>query len=312
MPNSPEISIVSPVYNGEGIVNELIKRLNSSLSELTDNFEIILVDDGSADQSWEEIKRFCSTNKNIKGIKLSRNFGQHKAITAGLDKAKGTWIVVMDCDLQDKPEEIKKLYQKAQQGYDIVLAKRVKRQDNFFKKLSSRIFYNVFEYLTGVPQDSTVANFGIYHQKVIRILVNDMRESIRVFPMMMRWVGFKITSEEVEHGAGIRTKSTYTFNKLLDLAFNAMLTFSEKPLKLAVKLGLLVTLLALVYGIYTVIRVYQGHIGVAGWPSVIVSIWFLGGVIIFILGIVGLYLGKTFEEVKKRPIYIIDEIVSNE
>lgn len=177
---TPLISIVSPVYKAEKIVDILVKRIKEEVSKITENYEIILVEDGSPDRSWEAIERNCMEDKRVKGIKLSRNFGQHYAITAGLDHAKGEWTVVMDCDLQDRPEEIINLYQKALEGYDIVLARRHKRQDSFLKRTFSWLFYKILSYLTGTKHDPAVANFGIYHKKVIQA-VSQMRESIRYF-----------------------------------------------------------------------------------------------------------------------------------
>lgn len=303
------LSVVSPVYLAQGIVSELVSELKKNLSEITDSYEIILVEDHSPDNSWAEIVSICQEDEKVKGIKLSRNFGQHKAITAGLDASKGDWVIVMDCDLQDKPSEISKLYKEAQKGFDIVLAKRVFRKDGFLKRASSFLFYRTLEYLTGIKQDRQVANFGIYSRDVINVLVNEMRESIRYFPMMIRWLGFNLTSIEVDHGKGERPTS-YSFGKLLDLALNVMLTFSDKPLRLSIRFGLIIILTSSLYGIYTIFRYFNDDISVDGWASLIVSIWFFSGLIIFILGMVGLYLGKTFEEVKKRPIYIVQKRIN--
>jgi len=186
----PYLSIISPVYKAENIVEELVKRISRSVLAITDDYEIILVEDGSPDNSWKQIEIECVKDSRVKGIKLSRNFGQHHAITAGLDFCKGQWIAVMDCDLQDQPEEIPKLYQEAQKGFDIVYAKRRKRNDSFLKKTTSRLFYKTFEWLSGLPQDGSVANFGIYSCQAIQEL-NRLREPLRSFATMINWVGFK-------------------------------------------------------------------------------------------------------------------------
>ncbi|MBC8464171.1 MAG: glycosyltransferase family 2 protein, partial [Bacteroidetes bacterium] len=178
------ISVVSPVYNAEAILPDLVDQINRAIKPLNENFEIVLVEDGSPDSTWDEIEKLCLQFPEIKGILLSRNFGQHHAISAGLTLAKGEWVVVMDCDLQDRPGERPKLLKKAREGYDVVLARRVLRQDGFFKKLSSSIFYHVLSWLTGVKHDPTIANFGIYSRKVIDA-VNSMPESIRYFPTMV-------------------------------------------------------------------------------------------------------------------------------
>lgn len=305
--NQPLISVVSPIYKASNTIDALVMRLCQALTQITQNFEIILVEDGSPDDSWIKIQQNCQKDKRIKGIKLSRNFGQHYAITAGLDHAKGEWIVVMDCDLQDRPEEIPRLYQKAQEGYQVVLAQRHQRQDNFMKRLLSRLFYKVLSYLTGTPQDPTVANFGIYHQKVIQA-VCQMRESIRVFPIMVHWVGFQQAKIEVQHAPREEGKSTYTFKRRLNLALDIILAYSDKPIRLTIKTGLLIAVLAFVVAVVIFFQYLLGYITVSGYTSLMVSIWFLAGLMMMMLGVIGLYIGKTFEGVKNRPVYIIKSI----
>lgn len=302
------LSIISPVYRAEKILPQLVDRIKSAVEGIAEDFEIILVEDYSPDQSWQEIERLSTIHPEVCGIKLSRNFGQHYAITAGLDRAQGEWIVVMDCDLQDRPEEIPALLQKAQEGYDVVLARRANRQDGFFKRLSSKVFYRTLAWLTGSHQDETIANFGIYHQKVIRE-ISGMRESIRYFPTMVRWVGFRQTAIDVVHSGNEDRSSSYNFKRLFNLALDIMLAYSDKPIRLTVKLGLLVALTGFLFAVFTLIRYLQGDIIVAGYASLIISLWMLTGFILVTLGMVGLYIGKTFEGVKKRPIYIIEKRV---
>ena len=166
VPN-PLFSIVSPVYRSEELVDELVRRIQASVSPLTEDYEIILVDDRSPDGAWVRIQAHAALDPRVQGLRLSRNFGQHCAITAGLDRCRGEWIVVLDCDLQDQPEEIPALFAHAQRGYDLVLAQRTNRQDSWGQKLLSLLFYRVLSYLTETPQDAAVANFGIYHRRVI-------------------------------------------------------------------------------------------------------------------------------------------------
>ena len=301
-----KISVISPVYKGEPVVRKLVERIRNAVSEISNDYEIILVEDHSPDKSWEIISELCQEDDKVKGIKLSRNFGQHQAITAGLDASCGEWIVVMDCDLQDRPEEIPRLFAKCQEGFDIVLAKRRFRKDGFLKRAGSYLFYNSLQFLTGIKQDRHVANFGIYSRQVIDVLCIEMREGIRYFPMMIRWLGFDLGSIEVEHAEGERP-SSYSFSSLLHLAINVMLTFSDKPLRLTVRFGLLIILFSGLFGLYTIYRYFIHDISQEGWASLIISIWFLSGLIIFTLGVVGIYLGKTYSEVKKRPIYIVQE-----
>lgn len=300
------LSIISPVYRAENILTELIARIKAAMP--VKEFEIILIDDYSPDNSWPEIERLASIHPEIKGIKLSRNFGQHYAITAGLDAAKGEWIVVMDCDLQDNPEEIPNLLAKAQEGFDVVLARRVNRQDGFFKRMSSKLFYRTLAWLTGSKQDESIANFGIYHRKVIQEIVG-MRESIRYFPTMVKWVGFRQTTLDVVHAEREDGGSNYNFKKLFNLGLDIMLAYGDKPIRLTVKLGFIVAITGFIFAIYTLYKYVHGDIIVAGYASVIVSLWMLTGFLLVTLGMVGLYIGKTFEGVKQRPIYIVEKRV---
>ena len=303
------ISVVSPVYGCRTCLQELYLRLTETLSKITDRFEIILVDDASPDDSWNTIVELAQKDKQIIGISLSRNFGQHSAITAGLECCKGEWVVVLDCDLQDQPEEIIKLYNKANEGYDIVLGKRIRRNDNFMKRLLSKLFYKILSFLTDSKLDYSIANFGIYKKKVINAVL-DMKDSIRYFPTMIHWVGFKTIAIEVYHSERLKGKTGYSFKKLMKLAIDIILSFSDKPLRLTIKLGILISLTSLLYAIYNLILYFKGLVIVPGWTSLIVSVWFLSGIVIFILGIVGLYVGKTFEKVKDRPVYIVNEKIN--
>jgi glycosyltransferase involved in cell wall biosynthesis len=304
------LSIVSPVYNAEKIIPLLVKRIENSIQKITADYEIILVDDCGPDNSWEVIENIAKTNPKIIGIKLSRNFGQHYAITAGLDQAKGDWVVVMDCDLQDQPEEIIKLYKKAQEGFDIVLARRFDRKDRFFKKFFSKMFYRTLGYLTGSEQDETVANFGIYNRKVVNAVVS-MRESIRYFPTMVKWVGFKSTKVNVEHDDRNEGASSYNLKRLINLALDIILAYSDKPIRLLIKTGLFISGISVLVAFIYFIKWLKGDVLVLGYTSLIISIWLLSGIILSTLGIIGLYVGKTFEGVKKRPIYIINKIIND-
>ncbi|MCF8296582.1 MAG: glycosyltransferase family 2 protein [Bacteroidales bacterium] len=305
------ISIVSPVYKAETIVDELVKRIIESVSKITADFEIILVEDRSPDNSWQKIEENCQKDKRVKGVQLSRNFGQHHAITAGLDYAKGDWVVIMDCDLQDRPEEIINLYRAVSAStMDGIIAKRYYREDNYFKKYFSRLFYKILSFLTGVHHDHSIANFGIYNQKIIES-IKRLKESIRYFPTMVKWVGFDIGFLEVEHSSRVAGKTSYNFRKLLNLALDIFLAYSDKPIRLVIKLGTIISTFSFLFAIYNILKALNGGIAVVGYASLIISVWFLSGIIITILGVVGLYVGKTFEDVKKRPIYIIDKIIND-
>ena len=302
------ISIVSPVYRAEKILPILVSEINLVMERIGEDYEIILVDDRSPDNSWEVMKVLSSQNPKIKSIRLSRNFGQHSAIFAGLTKTKGDWVVVMDCDMQDQPKEIAKLYKKALEGYDIVLGQRENRKDKFLKKLSSKLFYKVFNYLSGANFDNNVANFGIYHQKTIKSIL-DMQDYVKFFSLFINWIGFKSVSIPIEHGEREEGKSTYSVGRLFKQAFNVIISFSDKPLRLFINFGLSISILSFVLGIYYLYLSITHKITQPGFSSLILSIWFLSGIIISCIGIVGVYLGKTFDQAKGRPTFIIDEEV---
>jgi len=300
----PYISVVSPVYGAEKLVDELVSRIHQSVSKITDDYEIILVEDCGADNSWQKIQELATKDDKLRGFQLSRNFGQHYAITCGLDQSEGEWVVVMDCDLQDQPEEIITLHQMALKGFDVVLAQREVRKDSFFKKFFSKVFYRTLGYLTGSAMDEKVANFGIYHRKVVDA-VCELRESIRYFPAMVKWVGFSQTAIPVVHAARSEGTSSYNFKRLLNLALDIILAYSDKPIRLMIKFGLGVSVISFVFGLFFIFQYLTGNVKVQGYTSLILSIWFFSGLILILLGVVGLYVGKTFEGVKKRPIYLI-------
>lgn len=300
----PHISIVTPVYGCSKSLVKLYKGLEKSLSQITDHFEILMVNDSSPDNAWKEIKVLAKNDSRVKGINLSRNFGQHKAITAGLDYANGEWIVVMDCDLQDQPQEILKLYKKAQEGYDVVFGRRVERKDKFFKKLGSKLFYKVYDYFTESKVDNTIANFSIISKKALDSL-KQLREQNRTYPLFVNWIGFKRTEVNINHASREEGKSSYTFGKLINLAIDSIVSQSNKPLKLSIKFGFILSFLSLLYGTWLIIKYFMFSIPVEGWTSVMVSIYFIGGLLFANMGVLGLYIGKTFDETKKRPIYLV-------
>ncbi|MFK7000563.1 glycosyltransferase family 2 protein [Flavobacterium oreochromis] len=244
MSELPVISFVSPVYKAENILPELVAEINKVAIDLAVTFEIVLVDDRSPDNCWQVMQVLAKENENIKCIRLSKNFGQHPAIMAGLSQVK-EWIVVLDCDLQDQPKEVSKLYYKALDGFDVVFARRKLRKDSFYKKMTSKAFSLMYGYFTDTKFDNTIANFGIYNSKVIKEIVT-LNDYIKSFPLFVKWVGFKNTVVEVEHSERYVGETSYTFKKLLSLAFNTIISFSNKPLKLFVKFGIIIFLLAFV------------------------------------------------------------------
>ncbi|MDD2700483.1 MAG: glycosyltransferase family 2 protein [Sideroxydans sp.] len=262
----PHISIVVPVYKAEDCLRELYLRLKSSLSAITEDFELLLIEDCGGDQSWEIIGKLALEDTRVRGFQFSRNFGQHYGITAGLDHCDGDWVIVMDCDLQDRPEEIPRLYAKAQEGFDVVLARRGRRSDPAMKRLMSSIFYTVFRYLAETDYDGEVGNFRIISRKVV-LSYRGMREQLRFFGGLVSWMGYSAVSIDVQHDERFAGETTYTFRKLWKLASETIVAFSDKPLRLAVRFGFVISSLAFAYGAYIVYRVLMHGVPIPGWTA---------------------------------------------
>ncbi len=304
-----DISVVIPVYGCRAAIPELHRRLCESLEKISKAFEIILVDDYCPQNSWEEIQKVCEKDKRVIGIHMARNFGQIRAITAGLDKSRGDWVVVMDCDLQDRPETIPELYQKAQEGYDVVFARREGRKDSAITKFLSKCFYNVYDYFTDGTFDSSICNFSISKRKVIDYYCR-MREQNRAYTMFIRWLGFKQTAIDMPADERFEGKSSYNLKRKLKMAFEIITSQSNKPLLFSVKLGFVSAFLALIYIIYLVFReIILGDV-LVGWTSIVASIYLMGGIILCAIGVVGIYVGNIFNEAKNRPLYVIDECLN--
>jgi glycosyltransferase involved in cell wall biosynthesis len=306
----PYFSVVTPVYCCKTSLYELYARIKETLGKINSDFEIIMVNDSSPDGAWDIIVELAKKDRRVKGLNLSKNFGQHCAITAGLDICKGEWVILIDCDLQDRPEEIIKLYNKALEGYDYVQGRRERRKDKLFKRFFSWAFYWVLEYFTDTKFDSSIANFGIYNNRVIKS-VNSLREKSRWFPTFVNWVGFNGTSVVIQHDSRKNGGSSYTFRKLANIGLDVIVLNSNKPLKLVLKFGFLISLTAFIFALITLIRYLRGDVTVLGWTSLIISIWLLSGIMIFILGIIGLYISKIYDHSKDRPLYIIKENTIN-
>ncbi len=304
-----ELSIVSPVYHGEKMLNELVQRIHAAIKELTDDYEIILVNDCSPDLSWQKITEICSHDKKVKGINLSRNFGQPYAITAGLSYAAGEYVAVIDCDLQNKPEDLPAMYRKAKEGYDIVSARRVVREDTFLKRLSSATFHRVYDFLSGFKTDKAVAEFGIYSRKVVKVYCS-IPEYSRSFVELVHTLGFKKTTVDVLHDHRLEGESSYNLYRLLKLSYDSIISNSNRPLHLAVSLGLIMSVISFLMAVYNIFAKFYGLNEVVGYTSTIFSIWFVGGLLLFMMGILGLYIGKIFDQVKGRPVFIVSETLN--
>jgi len=303
------LSIVVPVYMGCVFLRELYERVKKSAEPVYKDFELILVNDASPDNAWPEIVTLCKEDPRVKGINLSRNFGQHYAITAGLTYVTGEWVVVMDCDLQDIPEEIPNLYNKACEGFSVVFAQRIDREDSWFKRTQSKVFHAVFDYLTDRKSDPTVANFGIYHRKVIEAVLK-FGDCVKCFPLIVSFVGFKTAYLPVTHHARKTGKSSYTLGKALSFATSLVLAYSNKPLRLFTAGGFAVVAGSFAISLYYLILHVSGKISVSGFTSLILSVWFIGGMLMMQIGIVGVYLGRVFNQTKNRPSFVVSEAIN--
>ena len=298
-----KISVVITVSGCREALPELYQRLTNVLTKLVSNYEIILVNDGCPQNSWEVIERLCKEDSHVVGLELSRNFGQLQATAAGVDYSTGDWVVVMDCDLQDRPEEIPRLYAKAKEGYDVVFARRKERRDSKFKVFVSDCFYKVYSFATGQPYDGSICNFSISNRNVIDNYCK-MREWHRGFVMYIQWMGFREAVLDVEHQERFAGESGYNFKKRMKMAMDLLTSQSDKLLQLTVKSGLLISAIALLVIVALVVRYFTMHIQ-AGWTSIIAAIFLMGGLTIASVGIVGIYVGNIFMEVKHRPLYIV-------
>ncbi|HAS44837.1 MAG TPA: glycosyltransferase [Microscillaceae bacterium] len=309
--NTPLISIVSPVYGAEKIVDLLVERIIKEVSKITENFEIILVEDGSPDNSWEAIERNCTKEKRVKGIKFSRNFGQHYAITAGLENADGQWVIVMDCDLQDDPIYISQLFAKAKQGYDIVYTVKEKRKHSLFKNITAYWFNLFFNWLVDNKSRSSskdIGSFSIISRKVVDAF-KDYKDYRRHYLMALRWLGFESGYINVEHKERHEGKSSYNFKKLVNHAIDGITSQSDKLLRITIVLGFILSAISILAGIYIVIRSFIASFQ-SGWASLAVLVLFTSGLVITSIGISAIYIGKIFEQTKQRPLFIVDKALN--
>ena len=305
-----KMSVVIPVYGCKKALPELYRRLTDSVSQITDDYELIMVNDHCPQNSWEIIEELCKRDTRVKGIELSRNFGQMKAILAGLDYASGDWIVVMDCDLQDRPEEIPRLYQRALEGYDVVFARRKRRKDGWLKVFLANIFYKIYEFATDGNYDGAVCNFSVVKRDVIDSYCR-MREYHRGYVMYIRWLGYRQSVIDVEHDERYEGKSSYNIKKRMNMAIELLTSQSDRVLRLFAELGIIMSFIALLVIIGLVVYKCIANVSI-GWTSLIATIVLVGGIIISVIGVVGIYIGNIFMQTKNRPLYIIREILNND
>ena len=307
-----KISVVSPVYQAQNIVDELVVRLVSELQKITNDYEIFLVDDGSSDNSWEKISENCILNSNIKGIKLSKNFGQHSAILAGTLKASGDFIVIIDCDLQDDPKYIKTLTDEFKKGYDVVFTKRKNNNQNIFKRFSSVFFSLLINFFS---KDKLHKNTGslLGFGKNIQFNFNKFKDRDRQTVQILKWLGYNSTIVETEHFKRFEGKSTYTISALFKLALQGLINHTDRLLKYTIFIGCVLSLLSIFSALLLIIRYFSGSLDIV-WTSVIVSvvvaILFSTGLILMSIGILGVYIGKIFLQARNRPLFIIDKEIN--
>lgn len=304
MSGRPKISVVVPVYGCESCLRDLYARCVAALEPLVESFELVLVNDHSPHADWSVIEELAAKDPRVKGIDLARNFGQHYALACGLDHAEGDHVVVMDCDLQDRPEEIPRFYAKALEGWNVVFGKRVDRQDTAFKRTTSSLFYRVFAYITGKDIDRSVGNYSMISRRVV---LNYRRfvERTRNYGFAIHWLGFPITLVPVKHAARHSGETTYSLRKMVGLAVDSLTAHSDKPLRASIGFGFAMTGGAFAYGLWLAFRRLAWGVGVEGWTSVMVSLYFLTGLLFANLGVIGLYLGRVFNEAQSRPLYVV-------
>lgn len=301
------LSIVVPVYNEEMIIDELARRMSEAARSITDNYEIIFVNDGSRDSSLEKLKAVCRKDSKLHYITFSRNFGHQIAITAGMDAARGEAIVTIDGDLQDPPELIPEMYKQYQDGYKVVYAKRSKRKgETFFKLLTAKMFYRLMARLVSFEIPLDVGDFRLISRDVLEYL-KQMKEYDKYIRGQIAWLGFRSTYVMFERDERRFGTTNYPFKKMLRLAFNGITAFSDSPLKVATKLGFAVCIISFLIGVYALWAYFMDARTVPGWASTIISITFLGGVQLLSLGIIGEYISRIISNVRNRPLYVIDK-----
>lgn len=294
------ISVVVPLYNEESVVRECCARLKEALEKIGHEYEIILVNDGSRDKTKIIATEIAETEKNVKLINFSRNFGHQTAITAGMDKSSGDAVVVIDADLQDPPELIGKMVEKWQEGYMVVYGKRIKREkETFFKKFTAKTYYRLLKAITNVDIPVDTGDFRLIDKKVCRVLC-EMKESNRYVRGLVSFAGFSQCSVEYVRQGRLAGETKYSLKKMLRLAVDGIASFSYVPLKAPFYIGSVVLFADFIYLIY---KMFSG--GISGVILNILTIMLSGFVLIF-MGIFGEYIGRIYEECKKRPLYIIE------
>jgi polyisoprenyl-phosphate glycosyltransferase len=306
----PQLSVVVPVFQCEECLEELHRRLSATLDRLKITYELVLVEDGGADESWAVICRLAASDRRVRGFRLSRNFGQHAAITAGIAQSRGRWVVVMDCDLQDPPEDIERLIAKAQEGFDIVLARRRSRQLSPFRRLANWTYFTSLRLFTGTDVGGEYGSFSLISRKVANAFLQ-LREGDRHYVLILHWLGFRSAAIEYDVAERAAGRSSYGFRRLIAHAVEGVFFQTTVLLRWVVYIGFGLAAIGAVASVFLVVERLSGN-AYPGWTSLFVLMLVIGGVIIVSTGVTGLYIGKVFDEVRARPLFVIDEEVGAE
>lgn len=302
-----KISYIFPVYNNALSLNTLYKEMNKVMAGLKYDYEYIFVNDGSKDNSREVIQKLANKDKKVKAIFLSRNFGHQAAVTAGLDVMNGDAVIIMDADMQDPPRVCPDLIKEWENGADVVYAQRRTRKDSFVKKQTATIYYRILSAMSSVDIPRDTGDFRLADRKVVEV-VQSMKEYNRFLRGMFSFVGFKQVGVQFDRDARLGGKSEYTFKKMMGLAKDGLFGFSDIPLRFMAKVGYFISMMSIVGIIYAlIIKFFYPSIAVSGWTITIVAIFFIGGTQLIMLGLLGEYIARIYNEVRERPTYIIDE-----
>lgn len=308
MKKKPLISVISPVYGAQGIVHNLVNQIENSLQEITEEYEVLLIEDNSPDRSWSEILKVAANNKKVKGIKLSRNFGQHNAISAGMEIAIGDYVVVMDCDLQHNPIYIKEMYKQIQNGNDIVYTRTKTRKHNVIKNIFALLYYKLLNLISDFNMDPNIGNFSMLSRRVVAAF-NQYNDYKKAYLWVLSWIGFKYTVLDIEHNERPLGKSSYNLKKIIIHALNVTIANSNKLLYISIYLGIIVSISSLIGGLYLIYNYYSNG-ALEGWTSLLVIIMFLSGLILITIGITAIYIAKIYEQTKGRPRYLVSEKIN--
>ena len=302
-----ELSVVVPVYGCRDSLRALHERTSAALRAITASYEIVLVDDCDRQGSWDVVAELAREDRAVKAFRLSRNFGQHAAITAGLAQCTGRWAVVMDCDLQDPPELIAELYREARAGSDVVLARRKRKRHSFFRRAAARIYFRMMNVLAKTRFDGEFGSFSIISRKVIDALLG-FQDQDRHYLFILNWLGFRTAAIEYEHAPRHSGESSYSLGALIRHALSGMFFQTTVLLRWIVYVGFWVSCAGFFLAAYYV-YMYFAHSVYPGFTSIAVLILLIGGFIIMSTGVAGLYIGKVFDQVKGRPLYVIDKSI---